>query len=52
MSTMGDLDPTETTEWVDALAAVQQHRGAARTNFIVVSFGIPVPHRAMRPASS
>ena len=35
MSTMGDLDPTETTEWVDALAAVHQHRGAGRTNYIV-----------------
>ena len=27
MSTMGDLDPIETGEWVDALSAVQQHRG-------------------------
>src|SRR5438094_814900 len=31
MSTMGDLDPTETIEWVDALSAVQQHRGSERT---------------------
>ena len=28
MSTMGDLDPTKTGEWVDALSAVQQHRGS------------------------
>ncbi|MDQ0570543.1 pyruvate dehydrogenase E1 component [Variovorax paradoxus] len=35
MSTMGDLDPTETGEWVDALGAVQQHRGSERTNFLL-----------------
>ena len=35
MGTMGDLDPTETGEWVDALSAVQQHRGSERTNYIV-----------------
>jgi pyruvate dehydrogenase E1 component len=35
MSTMGDLDPTETGEWVDALSAVQQHRGSDRTNYLI-----------------
>jgi len=35
MSTMGDLDPTETGEWVDALSAVQQHRGNERTNYLI-----------------
>jgi len=35
MSTMGDLDPTETGEWVDALSAVQQHRGSERTNYLI-----------------
>ncbi len=35
MSTMGDLDPTETGEWIDALGAVQQHRGSERTNFLL-----------------
>lgn len=35
MSTMGDLDPTETSEWVDALGAVQQHRGSERANFLL-----------------
>ncbi|CAN7713899.1 pyruvate dehydrogenase (acetyl-transferring), homodimeric type [Variovorax paradoxus] len=35
MSTMGDLDPTETGEWVDALGAVQQHRGSERANFLL-----------------
>src|SRR5436190_16372392 len=33
MSTMGDLDPTETGEWVDALSAVQQHRGSERARY-------------------
>jgi hypothetical protein len=32
MSTMGDLDPIETEEWVDALRAVQQRRGGERSN--------------------
>ena len=36
MSTMGDLDPTETGEWVDALSAVQQHRGSERTKVLPV----------------
>ena len=31
MSTMGDLDPIETGEWLDALSAVQQHRGGERS---------------------
>ncbi|MDH6167471.1 pyruvate dehydrogenase E1 component [Variovorax boronicumulans] len=35
MSTMGDLDPTETGEWTDALGAVQQHRGSDRVNFLL-----------------
>ncbi|MGK6305851.1 pyruvate dehydrogenase (acetyl-transferring), homodimeric type [Variovorax sp. DT-64] len=35
MSTMGDLDPTETSEWIDALGAVQQHRGGERANFLL-----------------
>ena len=30
-----DLDPVETQEWLDALSAVQQHRGAERANFVV-----------------
>jgi pyruvate dehydrogenase E1 component len=33
MSTMGDLDPTETGEWIDALGAVRQHRRGDRTNY-------------------
>ena len=35
MSSTEDLDPIETGEWLDALKAVQQHRGTERTNFIV-----------------
>ncbi|MGJ7498141.1 pyruvate dehydrogenase (acetyl-transferring), homodimeric type [Variovorax sp. RT4R15] len=35
MSTTGDLDPTETNEWLEALGAVQQHRGNERTNFLL-----------------
>ena len=35
MSTMGDLDPMETGEWVDALEAVRQHRGGERTNYLL-----------------
>ena len=35
MSTTGDLDPTETSEWVDALSAVRQHRGNERTNYLL-----------------
>ena len=30
-----DLDPVETREWLDALSAVQRHRGAERANFVV-----------------
>ena len=30
-----DLDPLETQEWLDALSAVQRHRGAERANFVV-----------------
>ena len=35
MNTMRDLDPTETGEWVDALRAVQQHRGGERSNYLI-----------------
>ncbi len=35
MSTTGDLDPIETTEWLDALKAVQAFRGAERSTYIV-----------------
>ncbi|MDM0053759.1 pyruvate dehydrogenase (acetyl-transferring), homodimeric type [Variovorax sp. J22R115] len=35
MSTMGDLDPTETGEWLEALGAVRQHRGSDRTNYLL-----------------
>ena len=35
MSTTGDLDPTETSEWVDALSAVQLHRGGERANYLL-----------------
>ncbi|MDR6536632.1 pyruvate dehydrogenase (acetyl-transferring), homodimeric type [Variovorax soli] len=35
MSTLGDLDPTETGEWIDALGAVQHHRGSERANFLL-----------------
>jgi pyruvate dehydrogenase E1 component len=30
-----DIDVTETGEWLDALKAVQAHRGASRTNYLV-----------------
>ena len=35
MTMMGDHDPIETSEWLDALGAVQQHRGSERTNFLL-----------------
>jgi pyruvate dehydrogenase complex dehydrogenase (E1) component len=39
MSMMGDLDLdldlTETAEWLDALGAVQQHRGGGRSNYLI-----------------
>ena len=35
MSPQDDIDITETSEWLDALKAVQAHRGVARTNYIV-----------------
>ena len=35
MSTTGDVDPGETGEWLDALSALQQHRGKARTNYLI-----------------
>ena len=35
MSTSPDTDPLETSEWLDALRAVQQVRGTERTNHIV-----------------
>ena len=37
MNVNDDLDPVETSEWTDALHAVQQHRGADNTNFAVCS---------------
>ena len=36
MST-SDLDPIETAEWLGALSAIQQYRGAERTDFILSS---------------
>src|SRR5438045_4232410 len=35
MSMIGDVDPTETVEWIDALRAVQQHRGSDRTGYLI-----------------
>ena len=35
MNTTGDLDPGETSEWVDALSAVQQHRGSERAGYLI-----------------
>ena len=35
MTIDSDVDPLETSEWLDALGAVQQVRGPARTNHIV-----------------
>ena len=35
MSAADDIDLTETSEWLDALKAVQAHRGAERSSFIV-----------------
>ena len=35
MSTTRDLDPIETSEWMDALSSVQQHRGGDRTNYLL-----------------
>jgi pyruvate dehydrogenase E1 component len=37
MDAMRDTDSVETQEWLDALAAVRQHRGVERANFIVNS---------------
>ncbi|MFT4069095.1 pyruvate dehydrogenase (acetyl-transferring), homodimeric type [Paraburkholderia sp.] len=37
MNANDDLDPLETGEWLDALRAVQQHRGAERSNYLVNS---------------
>ena len=31
MDVNDDLDPLETSEWLDALRAVQQHRGTERS---------------------
>ncbi|MGB8419198.1 pyruvate dehydrogenase (acetyl-transferring), homodimeric type [Paraburkholderia sp.] len=51
MNVNDDLDPLETSEWLDALRAVQQHRGTERTNYLVNSLvdaarreGVYVPH--------
>ena len=35
MEAMPDKDPLETTDWLDALQAVQQHRGAERANYLL-----------------
>src|SRR5215217_4490222 len=35
MNTTGDLDPGETSEWIDALSAVQQHRGSERAGYLI-----------------
>jgi pyruvate dehydrogenase E1 component len=35
MNPQDDVDITETSEWLDALQAVQAHRGALRTNYLV-----------------
>src|SRR5215218_7284443 len=35
MNTRGDLDPGETSEWIDALSAVQQHRGSERAGYLI-----------------
>ena len=35
MEAMPDKDPLETTDWLDALRAVQQHRGAERANYLL-----------------
>src|SRR6516164_85513 len=37
MDVMRDSDTIETQEWLDALAAVKEHRGIERANFIVSS---------------
>src|SRR6478752_7134247 len=37
MDAMRDSDTTETQEWLDAVAAVKEHRGVERANFIVSS---------------
>jgi pyruvate dehydrogenase E1 component len=37
MDVMRDSDTVETKEWLDALAAVKEHRGIERANFIVSS---------------
>jgi pyruvate dehydrogenase E1 component len=35
MNPQDDIDITETTEWLDALKAVQAHRGVVRTQFLL-----------------
>ena len=51
MNTPNDVDTAETTEWIDALNAVWQHRGPERANFLVNTVvdearrdGLFVPH--------
>ena len=56
MSTMGDLNPTETGEWIDALGVVRLHRGSARTNYLLNrlvdeggTMACTCPARSIRP---
>ncbi|MGA6967444.1 MAG: pyruvate dehydrogenase (acetyl-transferring), homodimeric type, partial [Xanthobacteraceae bacterium] len=35
MAEMADLDPVETSEWVDSLRAVLHHRGSARATYLL-----------------
>ena len=35
MNPNDDLDPLETSEWMDALRAVQAHRGIPRARYLV-----------------
>jgi len=48
MSTMGDLDPLETTEWMDALGAVKQHRGPERAGDLFVNAEVNLTHLGPR----
>ena len=43
-----DDDVTESQEWLDALKAVQVHRGADRSNYLISRLLDPVPPRQSR----